>query len=159
MVEVNEIRQIVDPRPVNRLTCAKAVSHWFQNRAVGPDLRVAIHADFCARDSRKRLGLDRSVAITAIDPIIADVMFMAELNWLGASDVSLGRIGRPIDLSQDPDKPGKNEDSSEDTELGKSIGAGMKNLGHGCKRSHKCERAAAYHTVAEKHPKENYNAG
>ena len=131
VVEVNEIRQIVDPRPLDRPARAKAGAHRFQNRAVGPDLRVAIHADFRARDSRKSLGLDRSVAMAAIDPIIADVMLVAELDGLGPSDVSLGGIGRPIDLGHDPDDSGDNEDSSENTELGKGIGAGMKNLGHG----------------------------
>jgi Protein of unknown function (DUF433) len=152
VLEVNEIRQIVDPRPLNRPARAKAVAHRFQNRAFGPNLRVAIHADFRAGDSRKGLGLDRSVAIAAIDPIIAHVMLMAELNRLGASDVSLGGIGRPIDLSHDPDDPGEDEDCSENTELGKGIGAGMKNLGHGGNRFDKCERAAAYHT--DKHLRE-----
>ncbi len=130
VVEVNEIGQIMDARPLNRPARAKAGAHRFQNRAVGPDLRVAVHADFRARDSRKSLGLDRSVAMAAIDPIIADVMLVAELDGLGPSDVSLGGIGRPIDLSHDPDDPGDNEDSSKNTELGKGIGAGMKNLGH-----------------------------
>jgi predicted nucleotidyltransferase len=154
VLEVNEIRQIVHPRPLDRPARAKAVAHRFQNRAFGPNLRVAIHADFRARDSRKSLGLDRSVAVAAIDPIIADVMLMAELNRLRTSDVSLGDIGRPIDLSHDPDDPGEDEDSAENTELGKGIGAGMKNLGHSGNRFDKCERAAAYHTVPDKHLRE-----
>src|SRR5262249_32317349 len=113
MFKVDEIREIVNPGPLNRPSGAEAIPHWFQHRAFSPNLRVTIHADFCARDSRESPGFDRSVAVPAIDSIITDVMLMTELNRLRSSDVCLRSIGRPIHLCHDPDDPGQNKDSPE----------------------------------------------
>ena len=89
------------------------------------------------------------MAVTAIDSIITHVMLVTELNRLRTSNVGLRNIGRPIHLYHDPDDPGQNEDSPEDTELGERVGTGMKNLGHWTIALTSAKRAAAYHTVAE----------
>ena len=45
VIEIDEARQVVDPRPLQRLPGAETFAHRLQNRTLGPDLRVAIHAD------------------------------------------------------------------------------------------------------------------
>lgn len=46
MIEINKSRQVVDACPLDRLARAKTLSYRRQRRAVRPDLRVTIHADF-----------------------------------------------------------------------------------------------------------------
>jgi hypothetical protein len=54
-------------------------------------------------------------------------------------------------LSHDPDDPGEDENSSKNTELGKGIGAGMKNLGP------QVRMRSSILTVADKHLREYWN--
>ena len=88
MIEIGEVRQIVHAYPFKRLAGLEACAHRLEIRTVGPNLLVAIHADRSRRHSGRRRCLDTRMAITAIDAVIADVMFVTELNWLLALDVS-----------------------------------------------------------------------
>ena len=54
VIEINEVGQIVNARPLDGVTCAPALSYWFQIRAVRPNLRVAIHTSLRRRNSRIR---------------------------------------------------------------------------------------------------------
>jgi hypothetical protein len=47
MVEIRIVGEIVDPNPLNRLAGAKAGPDRFEIRTIGPDLLMAVHADFC----------------------------------------------------------------------------------------------------------------
>src|SRR5207245_7556521 len=44
VVEVHEVGQIVDARPLERAVLPEAGANGFENRRVGPDLRMAVHA-------------------------------------------------------------------------------------------------------------------
>ena len=78
VIEINEIRQIVDPGPHQRLAAAETLAHRLQQRRSRPDLRVAVHAGFGRRNAGKAGSLDRSVAIAAIDAQARHVVLVAE---------------------------------------------------------------------------------
>ena len=44
VIEVSEIRQVVDSDPFDRLATLKTRAHRFKIWAIGPDLFVAVHA-------------------------------------------------------------------------------------------------------------------
>ena len=82
VIEIDEIRQIVDARPPDRFAGAETGAHRFQRRAGDPDLRVAVHAGLGGRNVGEAGSLHRGVAIAAIDPDRAHVVRMAERNGL-----------------------------------------------------------------------------
>ncbi len=86
VIEIDKLRQIVDARPLDRFAGPKALAHRRESRAIRPNLRVAIHADFCRRNAGKRARLDRCVAVPAIDAIIANVMLVTKRDRLRARD-------------------------------------------------------------------------
>ncbi len=86
VIEVNKPRKIVNPGPLNRLARAKAFSHGRQHGTISPDLGVAVHAGFGRRNPRERTFLDRRMAITAVNSVIANVVFVAERNRLNTGD-------------------------------------------------------------------------
>src|SRR5262245_26403874 len=51
VIEINEIRKIVDARPLQGSILAIACTDRFQRRTVGPYLRVAIHARLSRRNT------------------------------------------------------------------------------------------------------------
>ena len=82
VIEIHEVRQIVDADPVERLVVAEAGPHRLEVRAGVPDLRVAVDAGLGRRNARRRRHLNRRVAIAALDANAADMMLVAELHRL-----------------------------------------------------------------------------
>ena len=82
MVEINEIRQIIDSRPMQRFAFAIACANWFKQRRVRPDLRMTRHAGFRRGNSGEGRIFHARVAITAIQAKPADMMFMTERDRL-----------------------------------------------------------------------------
>ena len=96
VVEIDEIGEIVDACPVNRLIVFKTFTHQPEILAVGEELRVAVHACLDRRNSSKGGILDRRVTIAAIDAIVACVMLVAELQRLLAWDKSARVVRRNL---------------------------------------------------------------
>lgn len=90
VIEIRKIRQVVNTHPFQRLSGSKTRAHRFEIGTVGPNLFVTTHAHSRRRHARGRRRLDRSVAITAIDAVIADMMLVTELNGLLPLDVLAG---------------------------------------------------------------------
>src|SRR5262245_44752733 len=90
MIEISKVGQIVDPHPFHWLAGLETRAHRFEIRAVGPDLLVTAHADGRGRHAGRRGFLDRCMTVTTIDPVVADVVLMTELNGLLALDVLPG---------------------------------------------------------------------
>lgn len=130
VIEIDEIRQVINTLPLNRLACAPALANRFEIRAVSPDLRMAVHTSLGWRDPGERELLDCSMAVTAIDSVIANVMLVTELNWLLAREESLGVIRRSIEFKQHPYEDGGKEDRTEDRRLGNEVGASIEDLPH-----------------------------
>lgn len=130
VIEIDEVGQVINTLPLNRLACAPALANRFEIRTVSPDLRMAVHTSLGRWDSSKRELLDGGMAVAAIDSVIAHVVLVAELNWLLAREESLGVIRRSIEFKQHPDKDGGKEDRAEDRRLGNEVGASIEDLPH-----------------------------
>jgi len=92
VIEICKFRQVVNAFPLDRLVVSEARSNRFKIFAVGPQLTVAIHARLCRRHSGTRRGFDGRMAIAAVYAVVADVVFMAELNRLLFFQISAGQI-------------------------------------------------------------------
>src|SRR6266508_3151406 len=130
MIEIDEARQIVDPRPLQRLSGPETFAHWLQNRALSPDLRVAVHTDLGGWNAGERGLFHRGVAISTIDAVVADVVFVAELDWLVARDTDLRHIGRPINRRERGNEDNDDGSAPEYAHPGNSVRAAVKNLRH-----------------------------
>ena len=113
VIEINVIGKIVDARPFDRDAGFPAFADGFEVGRGGKKLRVAVHARFRRRHSGAGGAFDRSVAIAAVDAIIADVVLMAELNGLRFDDVRLIPVRRAR----------KTEKNKIDRECGDSAGS------------------------------------
>ena len=100
MIEINKTGKVVDSGPLNRLAGAKTLAHRLQHRTIRPDLTMTIHAGLGRRNTRERTLLYRSVAIAAVDAIVADVMFVAKRHRLATRHTDFRDVGRLINGRQ-----------------------------------------------------------
>lgn len=92
MVEIGVLGQVVHPLPLDRLIIAEARPNRFQIRAVCPDLRVTIHTRLGRRHTCRGRRFDRRVAIAAIDAVVTDMVFVAELDRLLLFEITARQI-------------------------------------------------------------------
>jgi hypothetical protein len=130
VIEIDEARQVVHPRPLQRFSGSKTLAHRLQNRALGPDLRVAVHADLGGRNAGERRLFHRRMAITAIDAVVTDVVFMAELDRLAACDTDLRHIGGTVNRGEGGNEDDDDSDAPEYTHPGDGVRAPVKYLSH-----------------------------
>src|SRR5471030_1070652 len=93
VVEVDEVWQIMDARPLDRLAGPETLAHRLEERAFREDLRMAVHAGFRRRDAGERGVFDGGVAVAAVDAVAGDVALVAELDRLLARDARVGHPG------------------------------------------------------------------
>src|SRR6185369_12200433 len=130
VIEINEVGKIVHSSPLDRLARPPAFADRLEIRAVRPDLRMAIHTGLSRRNACVGKLLDGGVAVTAIDAVISDVMFMTELNGLFAGEISLSVVGGPVEFEQKPDDYCDEENRAEDANFRNKVGTSMKDLSH-----------------------------
>jgi hypothetical protein len=130
VIEIDEARQVVHPRPLQRLPGPETLAHRLQNRALGPDLGVATHADLSGWNAGERGLFHRGVAVTAIDAGVTNVVFMAELHRLAARDTNLRHIGRSVNRRERGYEDDDDGSAPEYAHPGDSVRAAMKNLRH-----------------------------
>ncbi len=82
VVEVHELRHLVDAPPFQRAVFEKALAHRFQQRALVPDLRVAVQAKLGGGNAGVRGAIDGVVTVPTVDPFVAGVVAMIELKRL-----------------------------------------------------------------------------
>jgi len=70
------------------------------------------------------------MAITAIDAVVTDVVFVAELDRLAARDTDLRHIGRPINRRERGNEDNDDGSAPEYAHPGNSVRAAVKNLRH-----------------------------
>src|SRR3954453_5525752 len=104
----------MDSRPANGLARAETGAHRLQRLAGAPDLRVTIHARLGGRDVREAGGLDRGVAVAAIEAESTDVVRMTERHRLFTSLRRARLIRRAVDLHRRPREEAHDEDAPED---------------------------------------------
>ena len=86
VIEISVIGQIVNANPLDRLAGAKTRAHGLEIWTFGPNLLVTAHARVCRRQARGRGSFNRRVAVAAIDTVVADVVFVTELDRLLSFD-------------------------------------------------------------------------
>src|SRR5215469_6484123 len=100
MAEVNEVRQVVNFGPDNRLACRPTVPPRLKQLGIGPDLRMAVHAGPGRRDTRIARLLNRRMAVLALKSQSLHMVFVAERNWLVGTLPLAGHPRRPLQLIQ-----------------------------------------------------------
>src|SRR5580693_5619056 len=130
VVEIRIVGKLMNSGPLDWLPRTEAFPDWFQHRARRPYLPVAIHASLGGGDSGERRGFNGRMAITAIDSVVADMMFVTELNGLLSGNECLCRVGRTGHFPHyESNQPGY-ENGAKDRKPGNRISAAMKNLRH-----------------------------
>ena len=124
VVEIGVIRDVVDAVPHQRRLVGEALAHRRQHRCVGPDLRMAAHAGIAARHAGIGGGLDRLVAVAAIEAEPADMMLMAERHRLVLDEADARPVieGRQRKGDANGAKPGQDQDDERKSR--QEIGAG-----------------------------------
>jgi len=98
VIEVHKIGQVVDPCPFKRFPREEAGPDRLEHVRIRPDMGVAAHARFSRRKSGERGCLDRSVAIAAVNAVVAHVVLVAKWNRLIARHIHLGDEGTSVDF-------------------------------------------------------------
>ena len=102
VIELHIVGKLRHSVPAYRLTGRLALPHRFKNFSVRPDLGMAGHASMCGRKTSLWTFFHAGVTVTAINPVIEDVMLVAERNRLltHPSDLGLVTGSRIIPASQ-----------------------------------------------------------
>ena len=82
VVEVDEIRELVEALPAQRSAAAECLDHRRQYRLIGVELGVAGHARRDRRYARECRLLYRGVTIPTANSVIADVVLVTERHRL-----------------------------------------------------------------------------
>src|SRR6185312_1590875 len=82
VIEIDELRHLVDAPPLDRLVLNEALANRLQELALVPDLRMAVKTKLRGRDAGRRGLVDRVVAVAAVDPLVTRVVTVIELNGL-----------------------------------------------------------------------------
>src|SRR5262249_21171283 len=90
VVEVDEVRYAVDAVPGDGLTAEEGLAYRFELGALVPDLRVAVHAERRGGKPGAGRGLDRLMAVAAVDALVDHVVPVIELHGLGDGLVLAG---------------------------------------------------------------------
>ena len=131
VIEIDEIRKIVNFHPRNGSVISIAGAHHFQFRAARPDLRMAVHAGLGRRDIRISRVFYRSMAVAAIDAHRTDVMRVAKLHGLHPRHALVGGVRRiRAKLKQGTTDTGQREQADDDSYLRITVGTEVKNLRH-----------------------------
>src|SRR6185437_5473722 len=130
VVEENEVRQVIDAFPVNGNARGEALAHRRQYRRVFPNLRVTGHAGFSGWQSGERGFFHGRVAVTAVEPEAADVMFVAEWRRLRERHVDFGGVGRPVNRVDHAPETEKEYEAPDQRRSREAIAALSENLGH-----------------------------
>jgi len=130
VIEIDEVGELVDPRPLQRLAGAVAGADGLEQLSVGPDLRVAVHAGFRRRNAGEARGFDRGVAVAAIDPESGNVVLVTERHRLRLAHTGIGNVRRTLDFHRHPGQRGDHKHRAKNCGPGQSIRTAMKNLRH-----------------------------
>src|SRR5262249_37492062 len=63
VIEKNEVRELVDARPLQRLPAAITGAHRLEHGCVRPDLRMAVHAGLGRWNTRETRLFDRGMTV------------------------------------------------------------------------------------------------
>lgn len=132
VIEINIISQAVYANPVNRLVRAITFADRLQIACAVKQHGMTVHARLSRWNACRRRELDTRVAVPAIDAIVADVVFVAELNGLITRYILIRQNRRTRRHENTRQRQTRQEKRRKDTETGDEIRAAVKNLRHVC---------------------------
>ena len=88
------------------------------------------HAGFSGRDAGKRRFLHRGVAVTAIDPVVSDMMFVAKRDRLLQRNIDLRGVGRPVNSRSRPTGSTDQNNQAQNSDARMHIRAFREKLSH-----------------------------
>lgn len=130
VIEIDEVRQIMDPIPLKRNIPGKTLANGRQHRCVGPQLGMTGHTSVGRRHSGERGFFDGRVAVTAINSEASDVMGVAEWHRLIQRNIHPSRERGPVECVQRPSARHHEGNQSGNADASDRIGTAMKNLRH-----------------------------
>src|SRR5579871_804334 len=130
VIEIHIVRQAMHADPVDRSVSAVAFPHRLEISNVVKQHRMAIHAGLCRRHAGGCRTLHARMAIAAVDAIVADVVLVAELNWLIARDILIRQVRRARSEEHTRQSNAGQKHTCKDTESRDEVRASMKNLRH-----------------------------
>jgi len=130
VIEIDEIGQIIDAIPCQRLATAPTLPYRLQHGTGRMNLRVTGHAGFRRRNAGKSTFLHRGVTVAAVDAELGDVVLVTERHGLLDDDARPGHVRRALKGAEQPHDRAGDENRAEDADLRDRIGAGMKDLRH-----------------------------
>ena len=113
VAEIDIVRDPGDAAPIDRPVLGEALPDGREHVGVGPQLRMAGYADVGRREAGVRGGLDRRVAVAAVDSEIARTMLVAERHRLKRRPVGDVPILRSGEGEGDDEKAERNDESPE----------------------------------------------
>jgi hypothetical protein len=130
VVKVDKVRQIVDPRPLERLPSAEAGADWLQQLRVRPNLRMTAHARLSWGEASEGGSLDRSVAVAAVNAVVANVVLVAKRNRLLAGHIHIGDKRSCVDFVSRPNGSGQQQHDAYNADFCQAVRAAVKDLCH-----------------------------
>ena len=91
---------------------------------------MAAHARLRGRNPREGRRFDGRVAVTAVDAVVAYMMFVAEGNGLGFRDRDIGNEVARVDPIGGPDHAAQKEHCAYDAHFREAVCAAMEDLRH-----------------------------
>lgn len=129
MIEVHVIGQAMHAVPTDGLVVLIAFTNRGEQLGADPNLFMAVHARLGGWHARIGGGLDRSVAISAIDAQSRYVLLMAEGDGLIANDPGIGDVTGSHKDGDGRPRTGQQKDCPEDSHLRDRVETTMENLG------------------------------
>jgi len=130
VVEIDIIGEAVNLDPLDRLIRSVALANRLEITDVIEENRMAIHAGFRRRNAGEGRSLDAGVAVAAIDPVIASVVLVAELQGLHARHTLVCNVGRTRNQQDARYGQSAERNGREQTKPRNKIYTAMKNLCH-----------------------------
>src|SRR5260370_11799569 len=94
VIEIYEIGQAMNFNPLNRFIAAIALANGLKVCRSVEENRMAIHAGLCRRNAGDGGSFHSGMTVTAVDAVIADEMFVAELHGLLTRNILPRHVGR-----------------------------------------------------------------
>jgi hypothetical protein len=130
VVEINVIGEPVHAHPLDGFVGAVTFAHWLQVTGGVEQHGMAIHAGLGGRNAGGRGGFDAGMTVAAIDAVIADMVFVAELDRLLAHHVLVRQVGGAGKPQHSREAQAGQKKPEKDTESGDEIRTAVKNLRH-----------------------------
>src|SRR5229473_1478462 len=132
VIEIYEISQAVNFDPLDVFVAAIAFADRLKVGRIIEKHRMAVHAGLRRWDAGNGRGFHAGMTVAAIDAVVADVMFVAELHRLLTGNVLPRHIGRTRHREHSHERDSDQKKCRKHTESRDEIRTAMKNLGHVC---------------------------